>query len=293
MSGFVDTTLGGRRFEDVFTETNLRSLVSATLGGVCANLIGQSYGEGAIDSVTHKVLHGVLGGGLGFVLGGTGGIAQGAIASMIVEGLAESELLDMGIESGGIEGGLTSESLNDRADRARLATATLLMGLGLDDIDIAMETSRNAVENNFVPQLLRALSVLSKIGTKTKGVWKKPPLTRGQIIEKKLGQNLHQNFPTVDKFKDGVATSIKSLDLKAKTYQNTIKLSHTLRKYVDKVARFEKGAVGKQKILPHEVKGRALDLAIPRGGTFAQKQVIKNAVEYGLTKNVTVNVIKF
>ena len=207
---------------------------------------------------------------------------------MIVEGLAESELLDMGVE-----GGLTSESLNDRADRARLATATLLMALGLDDIDIAMETAKNAVENNFVPQLLRALSVLSKIGTKTKGVWKKPPLIRGQIIEKKLGQNLHQNFHTVDKFKDGVATSIKSLDLKAKTYQNTIKLSHTLRKYVDKVARFEKGRVGQDVITLDKIKGRALDLAVPRGATLAQKQILKNAVEYGLTKNVTVNVIKF
>jgi hypothetical protein len=57
---------------------------------------------------------------------------------------------------------LTSESLNDRADRARLATATLLMALGLDDIDIAMETAKNAVENNFVP-LIAAASVAWEI----------------------------------------------------------------------------------------------------------------------------------
>jgi hypothetical protein len=57
---------------------------------------------------------------------------------------------------------LTSDSLNDRADRARLATATLLMSLGLDDIDIAMETAKNAVENNFVP-LIAAASVAWEI----------------------------------------------------------------------------------------------------------------------------------
>jgi hypothetical protein len=83
---------------------------------------------------------------------------------------------------------LTSESLNDRADRARLATATLLMAMGLDDIDIAMETAKNAVENNFVPQLMRALSVLSKIGTKV-----------GKVSKKGITKNVKKTVEKVEK----------------------------------------------------------------------------------------------
>ncbi|SCL34140.1 RHS repeat-associated core domain-containing protein [Micromonospora pallida] len=43
--------------------------------------------------------------------------------------------------------------------------------------------------------------------------WKLNQFARGLAIEAKLGGNLPKNFPTIDKFANGVATSIKSMDL--------------------------------------------------------------------------------
>jgi hypothetical protein len=48
-------------------------------------------------------------------------------------------------------------------------------------------------------------------------VWKLGWAARGRLIEKELGANLHPNFPVIDKFRNGVATSIKSIDLNAAT----------------------------------------------------------------------------
>ncbi|MEO6062344.1 MAG: RHS repeat-associated core domain-containing protein, partial [Thermoflexales bacterium] len=51
-------------------------------------------------------------------------------------------------------------------------------------------------------------------------VWKMRPFDRGQAIEDLLGRspNLVRNFPGIDRFTNGVATSIKSIDVGAKTY---------------------------------------------------------------------------
>lgn len=51
-------------------------------------------------------------------------------------------------------------------------------------------------------------------------VWAKDWSTRGMEIDAKLGGNLPPFFPTIDKFENGVVTSIKSVDLTAPTYQN-------------------------------------------------------------------------
>ncbi|MGR3313278.1 hypothetical protein [Roseovarius indicus] len=47
------------------------------------------------------------------------------------------------------------------------------------------------------------------------------------------------NFPVIDKFENGLATSIKSIDLDAATYQSGATLTGTLNGYVDKVAGFQ------------------------------------------------------
>ena len=58
------------------------------------------------------------------------------------------------------------------------------------------------------------------------------------MIEKQLGQNLPQTFPTIDKFTNGVATSIKSMDLAAKGYADPSKIIQTGKGYIDEVAGF-------------------------------------------------------
>ncbi|MGH6613388.1 LysM peptidoglycan-binding domain-containing protein [Sphingomonas sp.] len=125
------------------------------------------------------------------------------------------------------------------------------------------------------------------------GVWKLNPFTRGQQIEQALGHNLPGNFPVIDKFENGLATSIKSLDLDAATYQSGSTLTRTLNGYVDKVAGFQGRTWAGVRIRPQDVTGRALDLAIPHSGSAAQQAIISQTVKYGASRGVAVNVIHF
>jgi filamentous hemagglutinin len=66
-------------------------------------------------------------------------------------------------------------------------------------------------------------------------IWKMNPLNRGVVAENLVGRSsdLVENFPVIDKFENGVATSIKSIDLFSKTYQNTGTLMKTVQGYVN------------------------------------------------------------
>lgn len=122
-------------------------------------------------------------------------------------------------------------------------------------------------------------------------VWSKPPVVRGEIIEKQLGSNLPRSFPVIDRLDNGVATSIKSLDLNAVSYQDPAVLTRTVRGYIDNVAKFNGAKRDGFEVLPREVTGRALDLAIPGAGTAAQQRALGQLTEYGRLAGVTVNVI--
>ncbi len=125
-------------------------------------------------------------------------------------------------------------------------------------------------------------------------VWTKRPFDRGTDIEKQIGQNLPQNFPVIDRFENGVATSIKSLDVNASSYQSTATLTRTLNRYIDNVAAYNgtgPGGWAGANVDASQITARGLDLVIPNSGSIAQQQVIKQAVEYGLSKGVKVNVI--
>jgi filamentous hemagglutinin len=100
-------------------------------------------------------------------------------------------------------------------------------------------------------------------------------------------------MPVIDRWKNGIATSIKSLDLNAPSYQNAATLESTLKGYIDKVAGYagtsSSGWAGVV-IKEGEIAGRELNLAIPNAGTAAQQQVISQAVSYGAQNGVAVKV---
>jgi RHS repeat-associated protein len=131
------------------------------------------------------------------------------------------------------------------------------------------------------------------IGAGEASVWALPNFVRGEVIQRALGQNLPNNFPVIDRFVDGLATSIKSIDLNATTYQNVANLSRIVTGYVNDVARFAGQAWGNVVIRGSEITGRALDLAVPSAATTAQQAAISQAVQYGAARGVTVNVIPF
>jgi hypothetical protein len=95
-----------------------------------------------------------------------------------------------------------------------------------------------------------------------KSVWKQNPFSRGRVIEKLMGMNLHPNFPVIDRFANGVATSIKSLDVNAKSYQDAGSVYGKIKDYVDSVASFNGAVYGGNSIDASEIQSRALDLVL-------------------------------
>ncbi|TXI44940.1 MAG: hypothetical protein E6Q50_17235, partial [Lysobacter sp.] len=109
--------------------------------------------------------------------------------------------------------------------------------------------------------------------------WNKNPFERGFEIEKMLGGNLPSNFPTIDRFQDGIATSIKSVDLRLPSYQNAATLQRTLNGYVDKVAAFKGRTWADVEVPASRIRGRELLLAVPGRGTAAQQAAIQAAAK--------------
>jgi hypothetical protein len=128
----------------------------------------------------------------------------------------------------------------------------------------------------------------TKVG---RGVWEQGPGPRGEAIEKMLGQNLPQNYPTIDRFENGIATSIKSVDLTDPTYLKVENLTRIGVGYVDKVAAFRGRRWAGVEIKAGDITGRGLDLAVPPGAATAEQQAaLQRLVEYGRQRGVTVTI---
>ncbi len=123
-------------------------------------------------------------------------------------------------------------------------------------------------------------------------VWKLDPLKRGQVVERLLGRSpqLTQNFPVIDRFENGVATSIKSIDLGAKSYQNVGTLISTVKGYINDLAGWQGVRWGGVEIRPSQIAARELVLAISQGATQAQLAALQQLQKWASTVGVTVNV---
>jgi hypothetical protein len=122
--------------------------------------------------------------------------------------------------------------------------------------------------------------------------WKRGWAWRGRYFEQRLGRTLHENFPVIDKIPDGIATSIKSIDLNAATYQNAAGLTGRLEKNVNEASEFVGDRLGNDVVLPSDIKGRALSLAVPKGSvTETQKAVIENVRRWARMLSNPVDII--
>jgi RHS repeat-associated protein len=119
--------------------------------------------------------------------------------------------------------------------------------------------------------------------------WTQPPLVRGRLIEKMLGGS-GDNSPVIDLFPDRVVTSIKSLDLEAKSYQTQSRVESRIRGYINKVANYNGGKFGDTDIAKTDIEGRSLILAVPEGSTAAQQAALANMYSYGMNNGVVLQV---
>jgi hypothetical protein len=108
--------------------------------------------------------------------------------------------------------------------------------------------------------------------------WKLGWAARGNYFNEALGGNLPNGFKTIDVFVDGAATSIKSIDLTAATYQDSTRLTSALNRYIDSLANYEDSAIGDLIIKESDITSRTLSIAIPKGSlTSAQRAAFESA----------------
>jgi RHS repeat-associated protein len=163
-----------------------------------------------------------------------------------------------------VAGGATSLYVNG-------ATMLGQAGIATKGAEAAAQGIADAAEEGWLSKLW------NKCFGKEPSVWTKPPFPRGRAIEKLLGGNLPDNFPVIDKFIDGVATSIKSIDLNATTYQDVGALASKIDSYVDKVADFNGARFSGVNIQAGDISARQLQLAVPAGGVTPAQQAAINA----------------
>ncbi|QNR87016.1 hypothetical protein H9N25_11840 [Pedobacter riviphilus] len=115
------------------------------------------------------------------------------------------------------------------------------------------------------------------------------PNVRGFAYEKMKGGNLPNNFPTIDKLYGNEVTSIKSIDLKSKSYKSGKLLYNTLKKYVDALEKFKSGQAGGKSITPMDYNSKSLDVGYQNGvATKSQLEIFNQIKEYGKEKNINV-----
>jgi hypothetical protein len=136
------------------------------------------------------------------------------------------------------------------------------------------------------------ITIAERLKWLKKSPWVKNPFERGRIIEEQLLAKLgirgmkSPNFPVIDSITGGIARSIKSLDVHAKSYQNIATLKRTLKGYVDKVSKFKGRKWGGDVVELQNIKGRALDVAVPKGMNTDQQQIFIDIIEYAKEKGV-------
>ncbi len=138
------------------------------------------------------------------------------------------------------------------------------------------------------------------IGNKIGGsiIWRLDKFTRGVVIEGLMERSpqLPFDFPTIDRFDNGVVTSIKTLNLSSQTYQRSSNLRSTIRGYIYKLAHYQ-GQPNEWRgirILPHQINGdRILELVIPPIGSAAQKELLQMMQQEARQAGVILRIITF
>ncbi len=108
-------------------------------------------------------------------------------------------------------------------------------------------------------------------------IWKYGWAKRGLIIDAIFRDgSLPPKFEVIDNFTNGVAESIKSIDLNAATYQNARGLIYRLSEYLEELGKYEGGEMKDTQVTLGDIVVRKLKLIIPEGSmTTVQRDTIE------------------
>jgi hypothetical protein len=100
------------------------------------------------------------------------------------------------------------------------------------------------------------------------------------------------NFPVIDDFLNGVATSIKSLDATLPSYQQAGAIASRLRSYAQKLANFNGASKGGITVGQQSIQQRVLLVAFEDGAlTAAQAAELRQFVQTAQTQWPNIQVV--
>lgn len=145
---------------------------------------------------------------------------------------------------------------------------------------------------SFLPQLritkVSPALVLQKSGTET--IWVQDIRERGNHYEAINGANIGGNYPVIDDFRHGVATSFKTIDLRGSSYQTSSQVAQAVNGYVNKLNGFSGRKWGNGICAPEgEIRVRVLDIGIPQGSANKEQlRGLREASAYARSKGISV-----
>ncbi|WP_262401789.1 hypothetical protein [Actinomadura sp. CNU-125] len=178
-------------------------------------------------------------------------------------------------------------------------------GLGAVAGAAAARAAQRALQNRIIQQWSQAgqeriLGPLKRAIVKCPGyykinrnwsdVWNMPVRERGLEIEDRLGGNLPVNFPVIDKWNRGVATSVKSIDLTLPSYKRASGVKYRVRKFLDVLDGWP-GRTWGGKTVPdrHPIKKRVLEIVVPRGQVSSQqREALNDMIAEGKQRGIIV-----
>lgn len=122
-------------------------------------------------------------------------------------------------------------------------------------------------------------------------IWELPNKQRGMKIEELYGGNLPYDFPYIDTYDAATrtGTSIKSINLNSKTYQDPVKLKRTLKQYVEDI----KGCgIISYKQENYTLAAKRLIIVIPKGSVNSSNGAVLEQIKAYAASNaidITIN----
>ncbi len=172
-------------------------------------------------------------------------------------------------------------------EAALAAAQPYLLAAGIDAGAIAVYVSRNQTRIQQAFQYAfrnRTTQTVSE-------VWSRNPFLRGRILEQQSGMNLPANFPVIDRWANGVATSIKSMNLNSNTYENASQMRSRLLTYVNDLSAFNGRTWAGANVQGNQIRERVLELIVPHNGTATQQQVMSEIVIYAERLGIKVDIV--
>lgn len=153
---------------------------------------------------------------------------------------------------------------------------------GFDEVAEAEGTDGEVVSDQIEQE-----AVEEKIGKDT--IWDQGSVKRGCDYETVKEANIAGNFPTIDDFdsETGTATSLKTIDLNANSYQDANILSSTVNKYTDKLGNFEGASWGGHVVPGEAVEEKVLEIGIPKDSLSEdQAKVLEDCAAHAKKQNI-------